>query len=455
MRFVPPSRLRGRFDPTALISLAGGAVLLLLLGILLGKHRIFPYPLVDHAEMALRALADASLHRSNRVQTGLWEKAWTDERGVTRYDPDRAFGDYTLYTSGHAQKAFLIDMQGKVIHEWHMPFSEVDREGLRSDARPDFTFYRDAHLYPNGDLLIIYVAEGITPWGLGMAKIDRDSNLLWSFIEPVHHDMSVGDDGRIYTLTHRIVNELPAAFDRVVPPVIDDYVVVLSPDGRKLRELSLLHALGRSDLPGFVETLQHKRRFAKGDILHTNTVEVLPPSLAEHFPFARAGNVLVSFRQLGIIAIVDLEAGKMTWAVRGPWKRQHDPDFLPNGHMLLFDNEGWLGSGGRSRVIEFEPLSRAILWQYTGTRQRPMFSEGRSRQQRLPNGDTLITVSAQGRLVEVTPEGRIAWEFVNPIRESYEGTEYIPVVGAGYRYKAEELPFLAAGHPSTHEGSIE
>ena len=34
--------------------------------------------------------------------------------------------------------------------------------------------------------------------------------------------------------------------------------------------------------------------------------------------------------------------------------------------------------------------------------------------QRLPNGDTLVTEGTNGRIVEVSPRGRVVWDFVNP-----------------------------------------
>jgi len=433
---------RGKIDLPLLISIAGAGAIAILLGVYLGMHRHFPYQWVKDSETALQALTDSSLHLSSRVLTDLWGPAWTEQRGVTVHDPDKVYQGYTLYTSGHAQKAFLIDMDGNTVHEWSLPFSKVDLEGIHSDAKPENTYFRDVYLYPNGDLLAIYVAYGITPWGMGMVKIDRDSNLIWKFLEPCHHDISVGEDGRIYALTHRITNQLPKAFDQVVTPVINDAVVVLSADGKKLDELPILQALADSDLQGFIEEINEKRRFAKGDILHTNTIEVLPQAIADRFPFARAGQVVVSFRGRHVIATLDLETRKMSWARRGPWVRQHDPDFLPDGHMLLFDNQGWLGEGGRSRVLEFDPVTDEIVWQYTGDREHPMYSEGRGRQERLPNGNTLITDSGQGHLVEVSPAGEMVWEFVNPIRETYDGKSYIPIVSGGYRFAAEDLPFL-------------
>ena len=48
-----------------------------------------------------------------------------ERSGVTRYDPARALDGYTLYTSSHAPEAVLIDMTGKVLRRWYLPFSKV------------------------------------------------------------------------------------------------------------------------------------------------------------------------------------------------------------------------------------------------------------------------------------------------------------------------------------------
>jgi hypothetical protein len=56
----------------------------------------------------------------------------------------------------------------------------------------------------------------------------------------------------------------------------------------------------------------------------------------------------------------------------------------------------------------------------------------RSAQERLANGNTLITESEGGRLFEVTPEGEIVWEYLNPVRGGEDG-ELIAVVSWGQR----------------------
>ncbi|HHX77017.1 MAG TPA: hypothetical protein GX697_01515, partial [Firmicutes bacterium] len=42
------------------------------------------------------------------------------------------------------------------------------------------------------------------------------------------------------------------------------------------------------------------------------------------------------------------------------------------------------------------------------------FSDRCSSADRLPNGNTLITETIRGRVIEVTPDREIVWEFLNP-----------------------------------------
>ena len=67
-------------------------------------------------------------------------------------------------------------------------------------------------------------------------------------------------------------------------------------------------------------------------------------------------------------------------------------------------------------MIEFDPTTQQIVWSYAGTAEQPFESEVRSSQERLANGNTLITESDGGRLFEVTPAGEIVWNYLNPVR---------------------------------------
>jgi hypothetical protein len=176
--------------------------------------------------------------------------------------------------------------------------------------------------------------------------------------------------------------------------------------------VSLLSALWRSSYSALLPRVP-----PGGDIFHTNTIEVLDGRLADRAPAFRAGNVLISILMLDAIAVVDMETEEIVWSLSGLWRQQHQPTILDNGRMLVFDNEFDSRIAGRvSRVIEIDPFSQEIYWVYEGGPDRPFYTSTCGSNQRLPNGNTLITESDPGRAFEVDPEGTIVWEFINPYR---------------------------------------
>src|SRR3546814_6192374 len=69
---------------------------------------------------------------------------------------------------------------------------------------PDsFMHWNRTRLMPNGDLIVQFETYGDTPWGYGIARLDKDSNVVWRYLGRSHHDFDIAEDGRIYTLTPR------------------------------------------------------------------------------------------------------------------------------------------------------------------------------------------------------------------------------------------------------------
>ncbi len=391
-----------------------------------------PARVVENAYRAGTALYSKVTQYSDPLQFDLWRPARTDQRGVTVYEPGQAQNGLTLYTSGHDQKARLIDMDGRVVREWGVPFSQIwDKTAAVKSPQPDSHVYIEkTYLYPNGDLLALYVAVGDTPWGYGLVKYDKNSNIIWKYLAHVHHDLSVAPDGRIFVLTQEIGQDDIPQYPHLRAPRIDDYIAVLSPDGQELKKIRVLDVLMRSPYARLLDTVPWYIQKGAGDYLHTNSIEVLDGNNASKLPMATAGRLLLSFREIGTIAILDPKSEEIVWATRGPWLRQHDPDLLVNGNILLFDNQGNVGPGGITRVIEIDPRTQEIVWTYAGTPEEPFESEVRSSEVRLANGNTLITESDGGRLFEVTRSGKIVWNYVNPVRaqRQQDGQEVIPIV---------------------------
>jgi outer membrane protein assembly factor BamB len=324
-------------------------------------------------------------------------------------------------------------MHGEVIHAWTAPFSRVwpKPPHVREPVADGKIYIFACHLYPNGDLLAVFHGTGDTPYGYGLAKLDKDSHVLWTYSANVHHAVDVSEDGTIYVLTQRIVHDMPKGLEFFPTPALVDDLVLLSPEGEELRTIPLLEALRDSPF-GLLLPLRAPTGLTSWDVLHANAVEVLSPAMATHFPLFKAGQVLVSLRELDTLAVVSPETGSAVWAARGPWRGQHDPHFLDNGRLLVFDNRG---SAQQSRVFEYDPQTQSCPWSYASESSPSFLTPIQGRCQRLANGNTLIVNSKDGVLLEVTPDKELVW--------SRCCHAHVPWAR---RYAPDELTFLKGTH---------
>jgi hypothetical protein len=122
---------------------------------------------------------------------------------------------------------------------------------------------------------------------------------------------------------------------------------------------------------------------------------------------------------------------------------QHDTRWIPRnypggGHMMVFSNRGG-GAGpnaGRTTVYEIatpvDANGRYTLdsgrpfgptepvWTYAAPDLQAQFISGATR---LADGKTLVSSGPQGRVFEITPDGRIVWEFWSPFTGSLGGAQ--------------------------------
>ncbi|HWB12890.1 MAG TPA: arylsulfotransferase family protein [Pirellulales bacterium] len=437
---------RGANLLSACVSVAGVA----LLGYLLGAAAMF-FQLPPSAWLA-NAFAGARVWSEPEHKPLTPLIADKGARSGTPVDrPERTCDGFTLYTCSSSEhlstQASLINMRRDVVHQWAISFSRIWPNPEHLDFRPNDlgVGFFDCYLYPNGDLLA--VLHVMNRSGCGLAKLDKDSNLLWAYPANMHHAVDVGEDGTIYALRQEIADELPPGLEGIDTPCSIDYLVAFSPDGEPLsKPISILSALKNSPYAALLSTLHRPPRrppqrpgstaphveYAfqqERDPLHTNCVRVLRSDMAAKFPNFKAGHILVSVRTLSIIAMLDPDSGAVEWAARGAWQAQHDPQFLENGHLLIFDN---LGSPLGSRVLEYDPQTQAFPWSYSGEGRLAFYTSERGMCQRLPNGNTFIVSSEDGEMLEVTADKEVVWSC------ALDG-----FIMCGRRYAPEQLPFLA------------
>jgi len=415
-----------------------------LAGAVVSEFQLSPaYDFFSRAFSAASALKVQVVEYDKSKKTDLWNNTRHTGAGVTVWDKEKAYNGYTLFSSAHDQKAFLVDMEGKVAHEWAIPFREAwpTHPHIRKLVDPSRIVYRRCVLYPNGDLVVVFVGAGAAPWGYGLARIDKNSNVIWRINDYFHHDVTLGEDGNIYTLTHSISNEKIDGFPEMKQPYFRDYAVVVSPEGKVLKRIDILDSIVKR----LKETGEEAKLYASiyrknGDLLHTNTARYVPRAFAEKVPGVEVGQIMISSRSLSMLAVIDPETEEINWTLQGPWKRQHDPDMLPNGHLLIYDNIGRRVLGGKSSIIEYDPVQEKPVWVYT--EQKHGFDSGiRGCEQKLPNGNVLITEGQGGRILEVTRAKELVWEWISPYRSAPDGELTAAVIGAN-RFSADELPFL-------------
>lgn len=388
-------------------------------GAFIAEFRVFPYSLIfEDAFSYLKAVEEREATEAEATAEG--ESIAVEGKLTVPAGPE-AFDGYTFLTfdTGRPSTARLVDMQGKIVHEWHRGLREIwpdtpQRPGGK--ASPDTAIaWRYAEMLPNGDVVATVKSMGDTPDGYGLIKIDKDSKVIWSLPDGFNHHMSITEDGRIIGMVHewRNTRQRPVPGASYFPQrVLEDFIVEVSPEGKIISKVSLLDAIAEPEFRDLMGSAFFRNYSTKTwDRLHPNDIEIIDAAFASHHPFMKPGMFLISLRDLDALVLFDPVAKKVTWAMRGPWLRQHDPDLLANGNILLFDNRGDDIAGRGSRILEFDPSSGRVLWSYMGTKTQPFRSDKAGGQERLPNGNTLISEDDRGRIFEVTRDGKIVWEY--------------------------------------------
>ena len=328
--------------------------------------------------------------------------------GLVLHKAAKCHRSYTLFAPDHGRRVLLMDMEANIVHQWRVP-------------RVHF-----AMLLPNHHLLHDTRFDENTPRGI--RESDWDGNEVWSYECLWHHDAQRLANGNTILLAHETVNN-PAVYaggeieknTKIIEVTREKELVWEWHSDRHIEELKRLVGV----------------KFPRPDMdwTHSNSVQVLPETPAgQKDARFKAGNVIISHRRISTIAVIERETGEVVWAWGpGEIEAQHQANMLPNGHILLFDNGP---RRGYSRVVELDPLTEEIVWEFKDDPPPFMHARALSGQQRLPNGNTFICAGgmADGRLLEVTPDREVVWDFRNPWADRADGRTK---VYRAYRYDPE------------------
>jgi hypothetical protein len=387
----------------------------------------------------------------------------------------RAWNGFTLITTTKIPAAKLINMKGKVMYQWTMPtdVNWTETPDAPNKAADALLRWQRCHVYANGDLLVLCVHDNDTRKGCGLLKLDKDSKVLWTYAANVHDDFCLAEDGSINVLTSKYVDVPPPDLDWMPSPFASDYLVKLSKKGKELQSISILEAFRNTPyvgmlLPNMETTGKAHPELVKmldqaglgppehlkpvpirPDVLHANSVDMLRGQRTANLPGIQAGQFLVSLRTPSVLAVLDVQKGKVVWAAKDIWQFQHDAHFLDNGHLLVFDN---FGSMAGARVFEYDPTTQGVSWLHSVAKEGIISSDLRGVVQRLPNGNTLIVDSQSFSVVEVAPNAKITWRWTEPnvqaamtVQDAGQPfpRDLVTIVSAK-RYAPNDLPFLRA-----------
>jgi hypothetical protein len=416
--------------------------------------------------------------------------------GVTIYNRKAAYSGYTVFPS--PQGALLIDMNGREVHLW---------KGLRGDPNKILpggsalgsagSRDSEAHPFDNVDLTQLDW-DGNVQWQFNRNEYIHDSGEPPRWIARQNHDYqregsSVGyytpasapqiDGGNTLILVNREVYN-PRVSGKVL---LDSSVIEVNWEGSVVWRWN---AADHFEEFGFSEAAKNViYRLPSDELSHggkgfwfaVNSVSTLGPNKWHDAGDERfhPDNIILGGRNVNILAVISKKTGQVVWRL-GPDYRdvpfgqlvgQHHPHLIPRGlpgegNFLVFDNGGRAGYGvpngvsrygaaverrDYSRVLEFDPLTLKVAWQYTPAEAghiEPLdsykfYSPFLGSAQRLPNGNTLIAEGCNGRLFEVTVEHKTVWEYVSPYFENPGGGLKSNRVCRAYRVPYEWIPQLS------------
>jgi hypothetical protein len=397
--------------------------------------------------------------------------------GTTIYNPDKCWNGYTLFQAELHRKdslgTVLIDMNGNVVNRWK------GLDGMPNKMLPDGHVLGSTGVrhfkYGYQDMVDLVEVDwdGNIVWKFDRYELVKDPWQKPRWMARQHHDYqregnpvgyytpgmepSIGG-GKTLLLCHKNLKS-PKISEK---PLIDDTIIEVDGAGKITWEwICSQHFEEMGFSPRAKTTLARNPGMqpaggGMGDWMHMNSMSTLGPNRWYDGGDARfhPDNIIWDGRQTNIIAIIDRKTGKIVWQL-GPYFTaskalrkigqiigQHHAHMIPRGlpgegNILIFDNGGAAGYGPPnpgapngfsnarrdfSRVLEIDPTTLEIKWQYPAPMPGPggsggggrLYSSFVSSAQRLPNGNTLITEGNGGRLIEITRELETVWEYLSP-----------------------------------------
>ncbi|MDI3337229.1 arylsulfotransferase family protein [Defluviimonas aestuarii] len=342
----------------------------------------------------------------------------------------------------------LLRRDGTPAVKWSVPFSRYFSDLSYMLEPPQTDHNIDTHgalIEPDGSVVFNF------EYG-GTVKLSRCGDPIWTRPMETHHSIIKSERSGYIVPTRGDV--LPEEFGKYWPLsrqtsrvkyFMYDLITKLTDDGEVVYSKPLPEIFLENNLLGVVTATGSSmtdKGPVEGEITHVNKIAELPAAIAGKFPNFESGDLMVSVRMHNLIFVVDPDTWKVKWYQTGPWLRQHDPQFGPDGKIWVFNNNTFR----LNLTVDFRPLPDAplvsnILKIDPKTReteiafgQRPgeeFLSVIRGKIDLVEGGGALVTEFEGGRAFEFDSNRDIVWEYIN----RYDAERVQEITGA-WRYPA-------------------
>ena len=322
------------------------------------------------------------VHDTSRRMNGYYGLlGWDDERGT--------------------YSAWLYNKDGQLLHTWRLDYWTLDPDGPRNGGDAPHAFW----ILPDGSFMVSF------DWGDVMARVDPCGRPVWTKTGTYHHSLEAADDGTFWTWR----GDGSAHGHRQFIVNVD------AATGNTLREIELADVIRKAGplaitfgVPADFRFLDATADDQVSDIFHPNDVEPLRATEAGMFRQFKAGDLLISLRFVNLVAVIDPHDLSVKWQQQGPWHHQHDPDFTRDGTISVFNNNE---ERDRSGIIRIHPSTGQISNDlHNGG--AVFYTASMGTHQYLPNGNVFVVVPDEGRVLELSPNGREVVEFNNVFRRA-------------------------------------
>ena len=148
-----------------------------------------------------------------------------------------------------------------------------------------------------------------------------------------------------------------------------------------------------------------------------------------------AGDIAFSARTNDRVGVIDAATGALKLKFTDA-HGQHHVTWVGDDLIQVFDN----GTSG-SRVLEIQVSTGEVVWSYEGRPTHQFFSNYISGADRLWSGSVLVCEGSSGRLFEVTRDGEVVWEWINPFVNHRANGDVAVGIYRAHRYRADHPAF--------------